>query len=413
MQKPILMGSKTGGPAINGSGARKCPSWIGSFVEATENLHSPVSFRRWAAIAAIAGALEQKVWLKTSSELYPNLYVFMVGHPGVGKTRVVRAARGLLFDLPEFHLAPTSITGAALVDSMVEAKRMLVRMPDPPLEYNSMMIAADELGAFMHQYDDEMVGLLSAFYDPDPYGQNRRGKEIKIKIARPQLNILCGTTPSNLLKFIPEGAWDQGFTSRIIMVFSDERIIGDDFAITTKGFPPAILHDLKTIASLMGEFKVTEDYRNLVNLWREQDEKPQPNHPKLIHYNTRRRAHLYKLSMVASIDKGNSLLLTRDDFNTAMNWLTSAETFMPDIFKAGVTGIDSQTMDEAHHHMMVLDPAQKGLSEHILIRFISKKAPAHSVRRIVDIMEGTGWITCLGIDDRTKLRFFTWGKKAD
>jgi len=169
---------------------RRCKSWIDSFVEATANLESPQLFRKWSAISAIASVMEQKVWITTSSRMYPNLYVFLVGHPGVGKTRTVRAARSYLNEIPDFHFAPTSVTFASLVDSLLEAKRMLIRLPDPPLEYNSMLIAADEIGAFMHKYDDEMVGGLSAFYDPDPYGQNRRGKDLKIKIKSPQINIL-------------------------------------------------------------------------------------------------------------------------------------------------------------------------------------------------------------------------------
>ena len=69
-------------------------------------------------------------------------------------------------------------------------------------------------------------------------------------------------------------------------------------------------------------------------------EPPVPDHPKLIHYITRRRTHLYKLSMVASIDRSNALSLTQDDFNKALGWLIEAELTMPDIFKAGSTSVD-------------------------------------------------------------------------
>ncbi len=165
---------------------------IESFVAATTNLESPEIFRRWAAIGSIAATLEQKVWLQTSSALYPNLYVFLVAHPGVGKTRTVRAVKRYFTELPEPHIAPTSVTASSLVDALVKAKRTLIRIPEGPLEYNSLLIAADELTAFMHKYDDEMIGVLSAFYDNDIYGQHRRGNEIRISIKSPQVNILSG-----------------------------------------------------------------------------------------------------------------------------------------------------------------------------------------------------------------------------
>jgi hypothetical protein len=368
-------------------------------------------FRKWSAISTIAAVLEQKVWIRTSRPLYPNLYTLILGHPGVGKTRTIREARSYVIDLPDFHLAPVSLTFASLVDSLVLAKRMLVRLPDPPMEYNSMFIAADELGAFVSKYDDEMIAGLSAFYDPDPYSQTRRTRDLKLSIKSPQLNMLCGSTPSNLMKFMPEGAWDQGFTSRLIMIFSDERIVGDDFAPKATNHSSSLEHDIRIINSLTGEFTVTNDYRNAVNDWRAMGEIPVPNHPKLLHYVTRRRAHLYKLSMVASIDRDSSLVLTKEDFNTAMGWLLEAESFMPEIFKAGASNADAQALDEIKYFIQTSCLSDKngkpsGITESRIVNFARERIPIHSIMRVIDIMVGSGMIRATGVDSRTGQRIF-------
>lgn len=362
------------------------------------------------AISTLAAVLEQKVWIKTGKgTLYPNLYVTLIGHPGMNKTVTIRRARRYLQEVPEFHFAPTSVTTASLIDSLVDAKRTIIQLPDPPLEYNTMMIAADELGTFIHKYDDEMIAVLSAFYDPDPYGQNRRGKEIKIKIKQPQLNILCGSTPSNLMKFMPEGAWDQGFCSRMIFVFSDERIVGDDFGTTPGQLSDDLLMDLKIINSQVGEYKVTQEYRDLVNAWRAADESfpdaPKPTHPKLTHYNTRRRAHFYKLSMIAAMDRSNTLLLTREDFNRAMGWLVEVEAYMADIFKAGAGGGDSAAMDELFHFIL-MSGKTNGILETAVVREAAKYVPAHSVARIVENMVRAGMIEASQPNPRTGMRTF-------
>jgi hypothetical protein len=379
---------------MNGSGARKCPSWIGSFVEHASNLESAPIYRRWAAITTLSATLEQKVWLQTSAPLYPNLYVFLVGHPGVGKTRTVMAAGKFYRELPEFHLAPTSMSMASLVDSLVDAKRTFINLPNPPLEYNSMFIVADELSAFMHKFDDEIIGGLTTFYDVTaPYSQRRRGNDLRILIKHPQLSILSGTTPSNLIKFMPENAWDQGFTSRVIMIFSDERIISDDFfAHSARDLPRDMVHDLSIINSLTGPFEATEDFRNAINAWRKLGQEPVPNHPKLLHYNTRRLAHLLKLSMVAAVDSGNMLLLTREVFNKAIGWLLEAEQWMPEIFKAGGTGADSKAMDEIYHYVLASDLKRLGVPEHKVVNFARERIPAHSVMRVLEIMERSGQI---------------------
>lgn len=384
---------------------RKLDSWIESFVAQTAGLDSPEPFRRWSAISAIGSVLEQKVWLRTTRPLYPNLYTLIVGHPGVGKTRTIREARSYVADLPDFHLAPVSLSFASLVDALTQCKRMVVRLPNPALEYNSMYIAADELGAFIHKYDDEMIAGLSAFYDPDPYSQTRRTRDINIKIKSPQLNILAGSTPSNLLKFMPEGAWDQGFTSRLIMIFSDERIVGDDFAPATTNHSTALEHDIRIINSLVGEFEVTADYRSAVNNWRALGEVPVPNHPKLLHYVTRRRTHLYKLSMISAIDRSDTLILTKDDFNRAMGWMIEAEAAMPEIFKAGGSGADGQALDEIKYFIQTSDRGQ-GVAEQRIVNFARERIPIHSVMRVIEIMQGSGMIKTVSMNKKTGQRLF-------
>ena len=387
-------------------GKRRLESWVEGFIEATENLHTPKIFRRWSAIATISATLEQKCYLKTSRPLYPNQYIMLVAHPGVGKTRTINESRNLFMSLPDFHLAPISMTFASLVDRLVKCKRVLIRPGEDPLEYNSMFICTDEIGAFISKYDNEMIDGLANFYYNTPYDQTRRTSDINIKIKSPQITFLSGSTPQNLTDLMPEKAWGQGFTSRLMMVFSDERIIGDDFAEHSEADWTDLTHDLEQINGIIGQFEVTEAYRNSVNSWRENGEQPVPNHPKLIHYVTRRREHLYKLSMVSAIDRGNALILTQDDFDRAMLWLLEAELHMTEIFKAGATNADGAAMDEILHFILVNDRGN-GVPENKITRFAQDRIPVHSVLRVVEIMEKSGQINCRGVDRSTKLRWFS------
>ncbi len=362
-------------------------------------------FRRWAAIGGLASALEQKVWITTSSPIYPNLYIFLAGHPGTGKTRTIRAMTQYVHELPEFHTAPKSFTFAALIDALTKAKRVFVDKSGAT-EYNTIAVHADEIGTFMSKYDKELGDGLSALYDPDPYGHERRGAEIRIKLKRPQVNMVCGATPSTLMEVIPEGAWWQGLMSRVIMVYSDERIIGDDFESVTKDIDKSLVTDLARINSLRGEFQVTEDYRTAVNNWRQLGEAPLPNHPRLIHYNARRRVNLYKLSMISAIDRSNVLWLTKEDFNRAYGWLIEAERWMPDIFKAGVMNADAAAIEDIYHFVLTRGNREWGMPEHKIVAFAKDRVPIHSILRIIDIMIQTGKITLIGTDKNTRVNYY-------
>jgi len=400
------MASKRIFPPTNGSANRRCQSWIDRFVEFTENLEAPKLFRKWTAIGTIAAALEQKVWLDTGDRLYPNLYVVLVGHPGVGKTRTIMKGRALLDTLPDFHLAPTDMTKASMIDALVGSRRALpVQMNgvQTTLEFHSMTIMFDEWGTLLSSFEGDMIPTLTTFYDVTvPYEHTRRHKDTHVRIPRPQLSIIAGSTPSNLVKFVPDFAWDQGFTSRLILVFSGERNIRDDFAVVTGEIPEDLVSDLRSIFGCIGAFSWTDAWHNAVKKWREvDDERPKPTHPKLVHYNARRRAHLYKLAMVAAVDRGDSLLLDRPQFDTALGWLREIEQSMPEVFAAGAVSVDGRAMDEIEEFV-----ARQGrpVSEHRIIRFAQNLLPAHSLVKVLYLMLAAKRLRQVGKDPITYVK---------
>jgi hypothetical protein len=392
------MALKATGPAINGPGQRACESWIDRFIEYTEGLESAVIFRRWAAIAMIAATLEQKVWVNLSTPLYPNLYTFLIGQPGIGKSRAIMAASALAREaLPEMFFGSTSMTRASLTDHMNEAKRFIANIPFAPIEYHSLVIVADEFSVLMDQYDTALVASFVEFYDCNPYSEGRRVANIRIKVQRPQLNMLSGSTPSNLLHTLKEHVWDQGLMSRVIMVYSDDRPLIDVFEAKPLEKPKELLHDLKLINTIMGEFTYTPAFRDVMNKWRLLGLAPVPSHPKLKHYCTRRWAHLLKLCMVSCIDRDGKLVLDRIDFNRAMNWLVEAENSMPQIFQIGTSSSDSRVMDEIRYFV-----AQRngGISEHHVINFARTKLQSYAIRPLLEAMQASRQIIVKGVDKK-------------
>ena len=352
--------------------------------------------------------LEQKVWTTTSSPLYPNLYTFIVGDAGTGKTRTIMKSKEFLTEIKDLKLGPTSVTMAHLVDLMSEAKRTIIRLHhgEPALEYHSMHLQCDELSAFLNDYNNELIPGLTTFYDCVPYAQGRRVGNIRIKIPNPQLNILSGTTPSNLIRFIPEYAWEQGFTSRIIMIYSEDRPIIDVFNTPSRAKPPEMLHDLRTIDSLVGEFTWSKGWADAMHNWKIEGYPDVPSHPKLEHYCSRRFAHLLKLCMVASVDRCNDLHLDVQDFNRAMGWLLEAEHFMPGIFKGGIGGADAKAIDEILHYIKSAQ-GENSVEEHRIVNFARQHIVyANNVINVLNLMEKSGLIYAVSIDKTTDLRNF-------
>src|SRR6267154_5637892 len=255
---------------------RRLANWIQSFIEYSDVLASPDIFRQWAAIGILSGVMERRLWVHTKgSNLYPNLYTILVGPPGVGKSAVLSQVERFLRAVPDIHVAPSSVSAASLVDSLVLSNRKIVRPNDVPsfVQFHYLTAVASELGVFLPVYDPLFMNSLTKFYDGEHYEERRRtGKTTHTKIEHPHLSIIGGTTPSYLNSFLPEGGWDQGFTSRTIFVYSGEQpfneLFGDESQYSElQKIYLDLLHDLKSISGLYGRFEWAPEAVLAISAW--------------------------------------------------------------------------------------------------------------------------------------------------
>ena len=383
-----------------GVGKRRLSSWIESFIADTEYLGVPVIFRRWAAIGVISAAMEQHVWIAGRKRNYPNLYIFLAGEPGTGKSLAIKEVVKYYTQIQEHIICPTSVSFAAMVDHMVRSKRSIPDYENKGMvEYNYTWIAADELGTFMSKYEKEMADGLSHFYNPAPYGHERRGGEIRHKMPRASVSMLCGSTPSNMAMTIPEQAWGQGFTSRVIFVFSAEKQIINDFADpdADEELNQDLVSDIQKIAANRGPYTVTEDFSAAIMEWRLMGELPQPTHPKLIHYAARRKENLYRLARVSALDQSDEPVISKGDFLRAKGWLEEAESRMPDIFKAaGGMHADEQASQEVLHYIIQETAAKRYASHGMCMQIAKRFLPLLSAPRCIPQLLETHQITIVG-----------------
>lgn len=372
--------------------ARKLDDWVDGFLEYTKDLPSPELFRKWCAISALAGVMERKIWITTMGRpLYPNLYVILVAPPGVGKTIVTSEVVRLWRKLTDHHVASSSVTKASLIDDLRDASREIVipsHVP-PTIRFNSLLIGSNELGVLIPAYENEFMNVLTDIYDGHGYSERRRTKELQFDLASPQINLLAATTPSYLNNILPEGAWDQGFLSRTLLIYSGLQVLVDPFAAvsTQKELAKDLEIDLKHIGSTFGELRFTQEAKTAITTWHMEGGPPIPDHPKLHNYRTRRTLHLLKLCMVASLSSTDSKEITIDHFARALEWLIEAEHYIPDIFKSMATGGDMKAIEDTWYFAYKMYATKKEpIPEGKIYAYLQARVPAHSVDNIVTLM---------------------------
>src|SRR5215471_3898680 len=375
---------------VNG---RALDSWIEGYLEFTDILPSPPILRKWAAISFVAAAMERRIWVRTmGSDLYPGLYVILVGPPGIGKGEAMKFGSSMLRAISDLHIGPSDMTGASLIDALNEATRRIIVIGDPPyVEFNSLTVLSRELGVLIPAWEPTLLNNLTDIWDGEMVDQKRRGRDLRIKILHPQINLLGATTPSYLNGVMPPGAWDQGFISRTILIYSGERTYRDPFeeaATPNLGILYSGLSaDLKAIAQTFGKMSFTPEAAEAIRAWNKGGCQPEPSASRLLYYNTRRLTQLLKLSMISSISRSTNLVITLENYAEALNWLIEAETYMPDIFKAAIRGGDSTAMEDTWQFVWTLFAKERNpIAEHRIVHFLKERIPAHSVMRVIEIM---------------------------
>ena len=341
----------------------------------------------------MAGALERKVWVRTlGSNLYPNLYVILVAPPGVGKTEVTWRVRDLWKGMEDHFVASTSITKASLIDELAAAnRRWITHSPENPVEhFNSLLLCINELGVLLPAYENDFMNVLTDLWDCKDYSERRRTAKIEHEIKKSQLNMLAACTPAYLNQTLPEGAWDQGFISRTLLVYTGERQKRSLFADTTVDGEELenLRSNLERISNIYGELRFTEGAAALIDHFHMTDGEPKPDHPKLLSYGIRRTVHLLKLCMVASMSRSDELLIREEDYQRALGWLFEIEAAMPEIFKAMAQGGTGKIMEEAWYYIFQLHAKeQKPVLAHRLMQFLQERVPVHHVQTTIELME--------------------------
>lgn len=374
--------------------------WIETFLIETEGIRSPESFRLWTAIATLAGVLERRTWTHTDSGLlYPNLYTILSGAPSSGKSLCVNTARNLWATVAGLHLGPDNPTKASFLDCLEAATRVATNGSGNSI-YCALSVACREFGVLIPKHDPAFLEDLTDLYDnPIMYTAPRRSTK-SLVINKPTVNILAAVTPDFLHDLLPETAWGQGFTSRLLFIYgTKDRDMTRDIFKKRRDLNTALLSAKLTeyFEELHGEFEWHPETMAAVNEWFQAGLPPVPNYGRLQHYLGRREVHTLKLCMISCVSAEHGMCVTRSDFERAKRWLLGAEALMPDVFRAMAQKSDTQLIHDLHFHVYslysrVARDKRKPIAEAVIWEFLKDRAPSERIPRIIDTAEKSGWL---------------------
>lgn len=306
-------------------------SWIKGFQFWMSESEAPDSYLLWAAINAIAGCTQRKVYIKWGyHKYYTNHYIVLVGPAGVvHKSSTINMVRHMYRETA-IPVASESLTREALIDQMIKRGDGITA---------ALCAMPDEISDFLRPSGPTMIEFLTSIYDsPDQweYTTRQRGTEV---MDNAFLNLFAGTTPRWIANEFDITFVEQGFASRTLFVHEHEpRFRRAKMRITEEMHTmyKLLVDDLAHIAQLTGEFQWDVEAEDWFDHWYEHDAPNEIKHAefKLKSYMARKPTHMLKLAMVLQLQKSDEMILTLKNLKEAKVLLDNLELSMARTFSA-------------------------------------------------------------------------------
>jgi len=332
-----------------------------SYVKETE---CPIFFHRWCAIAAIGAFLERRFHFQHGHfDIYPNIYVMLIGNPGTRKSTAIKIVQSLIMQAGYTDIAADKTSKEKfLLDLAGEDKA------EDPLEsslwgkeatdVSNCFIMADEFNDFFGNNNLEFISLLGTLWDYRGVYESRVKNSKSVAIPNPTISILGGNTPTGFSIAFPIEILGQGFFSRLLLAYSDPTGRRITFpskpSIETTLEIVTFLRKIKT--SVIGAGNLNPGARKLLD--KIYKTYTGINDVRFESYSNRRFTHLLKLCLIQSAGIC-STTITEDVVVHANTVLSHTEKLMPKALGEFGKAKDS---DITHKVMQILEATNRVLS---------------------------------------------------
>ena len=312
---------------------RKLGDWLAGLKDYVEETEAPRRFWLWGGIFTICSALQRKVWLPYGIEnIYPNLYIMLVGPPGSRKAGPLSLSKQMLLDLG-LPVSADSSSKRALTKELAEiSKGSHFDFKGKPRPQCPMAIISKEMSSLLAVDPKGMIEVLTDLFDSHDKWQYKTSGEGQDYLYGVCLSCFIATTPTWLEANLPHEAIGGGYTSRHIII--TDTGIHKPVAIPRELDPKLysmLVHDLNKISILTGEFSWGTGARDYFTDWYENElsKKPKQIKDERLHgFIARMHIHVLKAAMALRVSYSDSLILNSDDIGHAIDMVDGALVVM-------------------------------------------------------------------------------------
>lgn len=318
-------------------------SYLSDYLEYSDGNESPEVYHTWCALSTISSLVSRKCWLDQGVYVVrPNLYVALVGNPGVMKSTAMGMARRLMQTIGGVAIAPTSITKEAITEMMAEDGspcKKVFQHHGMAVKYSHLSVFANEIPTLLSAGGNAMgmIEFLTDIWDLPVMEVKTKNKGHDI-IEGPFLTLLGCMTPETMKGFLFQNIISGGFTRRCLFVYADmggQAVPRPVFSQPQKDAFDRLVEQGRAIQKRQGEFVLSDETKTAFDKWYTANHllKQQIATPVMQGFLNSKAELVLKTAILIALSESEENVIEFNHFEAALNYISNLEPGIEEVFE--------------------------------------------------------------------------------
>lgn len=374
----------------------------------------PDTFIIWSALSLVGAALKNNVYFQIGTyTLYPNMFIVLVGPPGVGKGASMNILEQMIIDTKPNQVVNT-------LSDRITAERIIERIADgwstaPQIKNMQFVLGKNDHNCLLFSSEirvllgasDWMLEFLEEAWSKTTYEYQTKNKG-NVAIDNMCCSLLAASVPDFLRNVNREAHMviTGGFSSRCLFIYAENPSKDLPFPeplkknLKSKALYDNLVLDLQEIGTLRGEFVIDTGARlrfeAFLRLNRAASSKDDSE--AVANFRARIKAHILKLAMIFSVSRDNTLHISDMDMVNAIAEVQKILVSLSKLFRGAGEGMDAAVTARVQDFIEKYGRVSKKEIFKALHRHLNS---SEALDRILYVLETIGYCTVVNSNKTT------------